>query len=406
MRILFAWEMGKNYGHVTQIADIASLLARKKGMEIFIALQNPSAGALFLKEKNFKILQAPFHPVRPGGPRVKPLIYSDDLLPCGYDTADNLYPLIACWKSLYDLVKPHLLVAQAAPTALLAARGGGFARAAMGRSYDMPPLTKPFMPLRHWEKNDTRETARREDAMLETVNIALKRAGMKPLKHLSDMLAADRQFLCTFRELDHYPDRPKTDYYGPFTTTNTGFDIKWRSNAQNRILAYIRPGPPAFDACLRALRNAPTGYGYDIIVAAPGLPDDACVKLSTPDLRVVNKAVRLDKLLPDCDLGISYASAGMSSTLALAGIPSLMFPQHIEQLMFARSMARQKFGVILGVKPEPAQIAAAIKHILTTPEYRESTRALARKYESMEDDRVEQIAKELTDLARHRKGSK
>ena len=100
MRVLFTWEVGKNYGHVTQIVDVAKALAAR-GAEIFVALQRPEALHDFIGDLDCHLLQAPHHPVtppRPGEKRRAPLCYPDDLLPCGYDDPEIIAALVQCWR--------------------------------------------------------------------------------------------------------------------------------------------------------------------------------------------------------------------------------------------------------------------------------------------------------------------
>ena len=40
MKILITWELGKNFGHIAKLIELAKPLA-DKGAEIYLALQNP-----------------------------------------------------------------------------------------------------------------------------------------------------------------------------------------------------------------------------------------------------------------------------------------------------------------------------------------------------------------------------
>lgn len=400
MRILFAWEMGKNYGHVTQIVDVARVLAAR-GAEIFIALQRPEAMHGFAEGLECRLLQAPYCPPGPpkqGEQRIVPLCYPDDLLPCGYDDPEKIAALVTCWQSLYELVWPDVLVAQAAPTALLAARGRGFKTAALGRSYDMPPLSSPMPPLRYWEDGDEDVVAEHEAYVLKNVNAALSSLNLPKLKKFRDMLETDASFLCTLGELDHYPARKNADYVGPFVKTDSGAKLDWNRGARKRILAYIRPGTASFAPAVNAMLRLPADH--DVIVAAPGVAAETIEKSSKPNVRIVDGPVRLDRLMNGCDLAINHASAGICCALALAGVPMLMLPNHIEQMMFARAIGRAGLGRGLAGKPGEKDILQMIGHMLTQPQYGEKARALALKYRDFDPAALaERIAGEIAALA-------
>ena len=399
MRVLFAWEVGKNYGHVTQIVDVAKVLA-EQGAEIFMALQRPEALKNFAGDLEYRLLQAPYHPVgppKPGERRTVPLCYPDDLLPCGYDDPDEIAALIQCWRSLYELAQPDVLVAQAAPTALLAARGMKFKTAALGRSYDMPPLTAPMPSLRYWEDTDKKTIVEHEARVLKNINEALSSLKLLRLKKFSEMLEVDAEFLCTFEELDHYPSRKGANYCGPFVKTDSGAKLDWNKGARKRIFAYIRLGTPAFAPAVNALLRLPADH--DVIIAAPGIAAETVKKASKPNVRFADGPVRLDRLMKDCDLAVNHASAGICCALALAGVPMLMFPNHIEQLMFARAVGRAGLGRGMIGKLSENDILKTIGHILTEPQYKARAAALAKKYDDFDTGSLaERIAGDIAAL--------
>lgn len=385
MRALFAWELGRNLGHVTQIVDVAKVL-QSKGWEVFFALKSPQAIDSFGEGLEYRLIQAPFSPVKrigtPAKP-FKPLFYPDELVPCGYDDPGTLAALIRCWRDLFDLVQPDVLVEQAAPTALLAAKGLPLARVSLGRSYDIPFVQTPMPAFRYWEKTDHMLLAQREQWILGNINAALEKAGTHPaLQRFAQLLEVDREYLCTIRELDHYPERAEllseAGYLGPFAKTDSGEHWDWSEQSRYRVLAYLQPHSPMFGKVATALHKLPNDH--DIIVVAPSISAAAKKSLSKPNLRVSEKPLRLDNLLPTCDLCINHASAGICSASVLQGVPMLLFPTHIEQEMFARAVCRAGLGERLGRELKGGQIVETLRRLLSNPAYRENSRRLASKY--------------------------
>lgn len=408
MRALFAWELGKNFGHVTQIIGIAKAL-HVGGWEIFFALKTPAAIQSFDEGVEYKLIQAPYSPVRPlgqPGKPFRPLFYPDELVPCGYDNPRSLAALVKCWRDLFDLVQPDVLIEQSAPTALLASKDLNFARVSLGRGYDMPYTQTPMPAFRFWDKTDPTVLERRERWVLSIINKALSETGSPTtLKRFAQLLEVDRKYLCTIKELDHYPERskvlPDADYLGPFSKTDSGTVMDWRNNARKRILAYLQPNSRVFGPAIRALHALPGDY--DIILAAPSITSQAKEALSKSNLRISENAVRLDRLLPDCDLGINHASSGICSAFALNGTPMLMFPTHVEQNMFARTVCRNGVGEMMDSRNPPEEIRSRIEHVLAKDEYRHNARLIADKYRDFNPASVaNRIARDIQNLVSDR----
>ncbi len=400
MRVLFAWEMGRNFGHVTQIVPVAEALLRR-GASIHMALRNPAAIAPFAGASRFQVFQAPFRSpgkLPPGTAKIRSLIFADELQRCGYDQAKTLATLLGNWQQVFRRVQPDVLIAQASPTAMLASLGMPIRRFSLGGGFDVPPATAPLQGMRYWEKGHNLEMAARESRMLATINKALDMHGREPLKSFRDFLVTDKNFLCTVQELDHYPDRGAASYYGALSKTDSGTPLTWATDARYRILAYIRPEVPVFAPTIAALAQLPADH--DVIVSAPGLPTASQRQLERPGLRVVDGPVRLDGLLPGCDVCINPATRGTCSAALLAGVPVLMLPSHIEQLMQARAIARNGMGLGMSGNFGPAEVVQTLTRMLADSRYREAARALQDKYRGLNPDHIaDQLADEITAMA-------
>ena len=78
------------------------------------------------------------------------------------------------WRSLFDAIAPDLLLADHAPTALLAARGRpGLRRALIGSGFFQPPAQQPLPSLREWERVPAQRLAQSETRVLDTCNAVL-----------------------------------------------------------------------------------------------------------------------------------------------------------------------------------------------------------------------------------------
>lgn len=346
-RILFAWELGAHFGHAATVAEIIRALDGRA--EVFLAARKPENVRSIAPNLNARLLPAPGVATRAAGAaKDRSLSYPDDLRHVGWSDPGTLATLMECWETLYDLVRPDLIVAQAAPTAILAARGRGVMTATVGSGYDMPPRVSPMPAFAFW-LDEMRELARRREArILATANEALKRRGKGPMAEFADVLRTDLAFLATFAEIDHYaprtqfePDHPP--YLGQIVTLDSGAELDWRKGAARRIFAYLRPGGPVFDAAVEALAARPAEE--DVILAAPGAPAALEARLRGTPVRLVDGPARLDRLLPDCDIGVSHGSNGIAAAFLAAATKQLCLPTHGEQAMIARAVGDAGYGL-------------------------------------------------------------
>jgi len=385
MRVLFVWEFGKGFGHVTMIMPVVEMLAAR-GAEIHLCFKSARRLEASGAGDRFHVLPSPRHAASPraapDGDAPQGLSYSDTLIAVGYDQAEGLAGLIAGWREIYDRVAPDVVVAEYAPTAQLAARGYGFATAAMGTGFTLPPLAMPMPALRHWQPHDGAELLRREEAVLATINVALARLDLEPLAAVADMLRGDAEFLCTVPELDHYPGRATRDYLGPILKTDSGTEIEWRPGAGKRVFAYLKPDRGMFEPIMRALTELPPDC--DTIAVFPDLPEPIRRQFEKPGLRILSQHARLDRLLPGCDLAVHHAGAGITAAIALAGVPALMLPKHIEQTMTVKVAERAGLGLGLSLLDDPAELRPRLHRLLSDPAYRASARAFARKYQNLD----------------------
>src|SRR5688572_18041129 len=146
-RVLCAWEFGGDLGHVRRWMPIAREL-RAGGHEPLLVFRDLASLGEAARE-SFDWFQAPLLRA-PARQNPSPLNASDILLNLGYDDAAGLAGALRAWLSLVELAKPDLVVADYAPTALLAARAARLPRLTIGTGFSVPRLGDPLPSLRDW----------------------------------------------------------------------------------------------------------------------------------------------------------------------------------------------------------------------------------------------------------------
>ena len=185
-RIVMAWELGGGMGHVVPLSQIAQALVAR-GHDVHFVLRDLSGAAEALRglarHPQVRLWQAPVWLAQLTGAPL-PVSYAELLFRAGYLDARRLSGLADAWRSLFDALQPQLLVADHAPTALLAARGRPMARALVGTGFFVPPATTPMPAFRDWDRPDAARLAQSEARALASCNALLASWQQPPMDTL------------------------------------------------------------------------------------------------------------------------------------------------------------------------------------------------------------------------------
>jgi UDP:flavonoid glycosyltransferase YjiC (YdhE family) len=343
-RILFGWELGTGYGHVGAFLPLA-LKLREHGHEVVFVLRDLSKFETFLGRHGFAPLQGPVW--LPEAPPLPPAAsYTEMLFRFGFLDVEGLTGMLKAWRELIRLVRPDLTVVDHGPTALLAARWLGVRRALFGTGFASPPRLRPMPSFRSWAEVPTQRLAESEQRVLEVVNQTLARLGGAPLEAIADLFDVDEDFLCTFPELDPYPQRTGARYWGAASTWDEGTTSEWPSGRGARILVYLVPTYGNLTKVLRQLAELPCRS----LVHVPQLSGAASSRYHSSNVTFSDAPLRMRSALADCDLILCHAGHGTVAQALLAGRPLVLIPLYIDQLLTARRVVSH--GAATMVHPE------------------------------------------------------
>jgi UDP:flavonoid glycosyltransferase YjiC (YdhE family) len=393
-RILLASELGANLGHVGQLLPLASEL-RVRGHEVIFAVRDvPRIGPL-LRRLDFRCVQAPFWQRRGRPDMAPPCSYSEILQHYGYRDAKVLLGLLTAWRQLYALIEPKVVICEFAPTALLACRGLNIARVQFGFGFSVPPKVKPLPSFRSWEAVPRGRLEASDATVLDTANAALRHLGAKPLESALDLFDAEAEFLCTFRELDHYRRRSEARYSGPMYVVNEGGAAAWPHSGRQRVFVYMRPSSSAFERTAQAL----TELGYDVLWVASGVSSEVRQRYEGPRFVFSRVPVRLDEVSMLADAAVLQGGHGTVAAMLLEGIPLMLFPEHAEQGIVARNVSDIGAGIIaagIGSDRAHEMLSALVQRSV----YKTAAQTFADGYKGFEPaSAAAEIADELTRVA-------
>ena len=353
-RILLAAEFLRGGATVARVLPLAVALA-DRGHDVTLAV--PPELSAGLAGSGFPLVDAPRWTVPPPSGFVA-ISYADLLMHGGWASTDALRGLMTGWQRVLEQTTPDLLVADFAPTAMLVARKAGIAMAAIGDGFSLPPLTAPLPNMRPWAEVAPDAPASVEGRVLAVVNARLDVRQVPELRRLRALFEGVPCFLCTFPELDHYPDRPDGVWFGEVFAASRGPAAVWPAGSGERVYVELDPRHPALGAIVEALDR----LGLPTLVQAAGMPArrvDAIERAAIQATTTANRA----SVLSGCDIVICQGHEVAVPAL-LAGKPLLMLPVFVEQMMTLHRAAMQ--GLAHGVEPnaDAAAIDAAVRRLV------------------------------------------
>ena len=381
MKILFAWEIGGNLGHIAKYLPLLRLL-RQRGHKLLFASKEIEVAQRLLAPEGIAHVQAPLLTRFTGGIR-EPASFADILAEIGFADADALAGLLSGWRNLFELFKPDVLVAEYAPAAQFAARLHGVPCLGLSTGFEHPPNVQPFPLFRPWLKLSTEALLKKEAKLLDVVNTVLTRQGIAPMSRLQDVLKTDLRLLTTFPELDHYGARKGASYIGPMFTLTDGLTQDWAGLPGPRIFAYLRPYPE-LPYMLDALRDS----NASVLAVVPGIGIERAATYSNERLLIFSEQLKLAPLLPDMDLAITHGGHGLAGAFLLNGVPMLMVPTNIEQYMMSGRLIQLGVGKQVTRDRVKFDFTSSIAQIVEAPSCREQARVISKKYAGYDADRM------------------
>lgn len=370
--ILLTWEMGLNLGHLKPLSWLAEAF-EQRGHRVSFAVRDADRARQLLPEAT--VFQTPLPKPLPN-PKPSLLNYTDILHRHGYDTPGELPSALTAWLQLFNDQKPDLIVADHAPTALLAARCAGLPKVPFGIGFLIPPRQSPMPLCQWWQPSPPRAELRQlERDVLASINRALQANEATPLERVADLLDSPVRALATIPELDDYPERPGNErYFGLQANPGGGTWPGWPAGNGPKVLGYLQAGYPAFKPLMAALKTLPVRA----LIYVPGLTTEQHQAHSAPHVTLTSEPLDIRIGAEECDCALSYASIGFVADLLAAGKPLLLAPPFIQHAMIAQRVLQQGAGVPVEPYWDQTRCHAALTELIDSAQLRRNAEQLAK----------------------------
>lgn len=371
-RIVYAWELGANAGHLERGATIAESL-RERGHEVIFAVSDLRLAERLLAPHGFEFVPVPSTPLPA---RRQPVInFSDLLLTCGFDDPVALDARVRAWTHLLRYSQADTIVIDHAPTAQLAAHILVLPTVLVGSGFAIPPVTQPFPSIQPQLQIAVQQLALADHRALAPVNAVLRRFDARPLTHLSDLFARSTPIITSFPELDAYRERGAGIHVGPVYRA-VHARSQWRTSGRIRVLAYMRPHIAGVDALAQTLRS----YDAEVKLVMPGASPAFVSRYRTTHFEIFTELIELDSLLKEADVVVGYGGAGVLARALLAGVPLLLLSDVLEQVINSTRVVELGAGILLLEHRDVSSIRAALSALISERRYRTAARNFAAKY--------------------------
>jgi UDP:flavonoid glycosyltransferase YjiC (YdhE family) len=368
--ILMAWELGAGYGHLGPLLTLARPL-KAAGHTVSFVVRDVVAAEAILAGSGIPYYPAPANFLPSGASTLHS--YPQILLSTAFNDEAELRARLRAWRSLFAVLKPDVLVADHAPTALLAARGESMRTVITGNGFVVPPDASPLPDLRGWAPAEPKSLEDAEAQALERMNHVAKTLGMPPLLRFADLYAGAAPALFTFHELDNYAAlRKGAEYWG--TLPGPGGALpRWPEGPGKRVFFYGQP----FDSLPEVLQSLATARHRSLIYIPKLAPE--LMRLASPQLVFADGLQDMATVTRECDAAVMTNGHSTVAAMLMAGKPMVLLPRHLEMFLIARSIEERGAGLSAPALKREG-ILGKLERVLGEPRFAEKAQAVAERH--------------------------
>ncbi len=373
-RILCCWELGGGFGHLYPLVPFISAFD-SSGIEVGVAAKDLTRAEQVIGKFNVKLFQSPVW-TTPPKPFPFSLNYAQNLFRNGYWHLPSLKYNLTAWIHLFEVFEPHFILADHAPTAILAAKLAGIPRGALGTGLALPPQISPMPSLHPWLDIPKQVLREKEAACTRQINEALGELDAEGVRSLADIFDGTEMFLTTFPELDHYGIRPHGDYRGPILSSAIDHEPEWPPASGERVFIYINYRYRFFSEIMEAIKKT----GLPALAVVPDIPETERKTWEGKTIAICNGPVNFKTAAKESSFAVTQGGFNTANLVLLSGKPLLILPEQLEQTLLAYRIAGQGLGMMVNWFNSRPDFAEKLDHLTRSETLFINARAFAEKY--------------------------
>jgi hypothetical protein len=373
-RVLLAWEHGRNFGRLSRLLRVSSMIEQQGGEPIW-AVPRRHRDTPQLVALSHRRLVAPAIEQQVFAPDFRADSFADVLLSVGFDDPRPLTHAVQGWLQILEQLQPECVLLDYAPTAQLATQLLGVRAFQLTNGFDAPPShCPPYADVRA-DSLLAQRNAQRVQRVSENIAQVAQSLGGRPTSSLQAILDHPRKIFECIPEADPYGTRTNALWVGPLGAHLDAVDVPWPEGwlCRRRVFAQMRTMAGATELLDELLlTDAVT------LCVWRDAPPEVMARYRNTSVRVLRHPVRLERVLPEADAVVNQGSTALVCQTLLAGKPQLIVPSDFEKLTVARRVAQS--GAASLWNPTKAGAREAVRCLLHTPAHAEAARTIAERY--------------------------
>ena len=265
--------------------------------------------------------------------------HADWFLQTGFGDIPATVNRLALWAKQMSQLKPDLVLLDYAPFVTYASHALSIDYFVLGTGFCVPPQFDKPTYFRPWDNEACKTADVRQQKVMDSFAKLRTNFASEGALSFADLFSSGRVKMCTYAELDHFPNRGDTvDYLGA-TWRDFGDDqsVEFSDRSSDKALCYLNGGEQIYIATLRVLIE----LNFEVIVIAPKMRAEAVAALSEQNLKILTKPVNLERLFGRADLLVSHGGLGFAARAMSLRKKLFLLPMYAEQLLLARRLVDQ-----------------------------------------------------------------
>jgi len=361
-KIVLCSEFSRGSHCLAKLADCAIEL-QVQGHSVRVVCADMTAAHQMPEFKKASIFQAPRANLSFGHKIPRPTNYSSLLIQQGYDSKENLTPILRAWLHLLATLDVDLVVTDHSPTALLAGKLLMTPCVMLGNGYMVPRRSNPLPSITPWkhEQSDHSDLIEEDKKVLDVVNQSVKslKFDKVELKETQDIFSHAAQWIMSVPELDHYGGRDES-YVVRWTSKEKAQTPVWPDAPGEKIFLHLDARSPHLQLVLEQLAKR----GDPVLAVIPNADDELLESSDIANVKIQREHVDLKAAADQCRVFINHGGHGLVYDLLLHAMPSIMLPSNPENTLLAFRVAKRKLGFPGPAKPSRLNIDELIDSVL------------------------------------------